>query len=621
VERQDAEARANRDARERAEALWESLRANDGLRRIARTPLVLSLITLVHHCRRANLPKGRAKLYERCLDILLDEWDRQDKGLDIVGPSYNDRLEVLKTVANHFLRGDLLEADADELETLIAPLVSTLTTPMPASDLVALICERSGILVEKALGRYGFAHRALQDYLAAGYLVEHEEYDALQAHAGEEHWREVLLIAVGKAPTERANLLLRALLQTGDLAGLEMAGWCLAEDIQVKADLRGQVQEALLRALPTTEQPGPFGRLVSALMAADLTAARGWMEDALRGRDRDVQQRVLNLAPTLGPVYGQSLVPLLCGIAGDVSGCETRLRVRALCVLPAIAQPGNERVFQAARVYRESDEEEARHAGTWCWCALGRYEELGLARVPAGPFLMGSADTDPAAGDAEKPQHTVYLPTYYIGRTPVTVGEYRAYVEESGITPVDADCLDGHPDWPVAWITWHEALAYARRRGLTLPSEAEWEKAARGEDGRLYPWGNVWRPDALCWGGGRSRGLVGTVLRALPGWWGRRRMDGRAAVGHFSPMGDSPYGCVDMAGNVWEWTRSLDAKYPYEAGDGRENLQNEGSRVLRGGSWYVGGPWFFRAAYRGGVGPRGRLDLLGFRCVVRSPGP
>jgi formylglycine-generating enzyme required for sulfatase activity len=238
---------------------------------------------------------------------------------------------------------------------------------------------------------------------------------------------------------------------------------------------------------------------------------------------------------------------------------------------------------------------------------------LGLAVVwvPPGPFLMGSdKDDDPQAYDSELPQHEVRLPGYWIGRYPVTVAQYRDFVEKSG-RDVDERSLKDPDDHPVRYVTWRDALAYCRwlgeRTGLPvrLPSEAEWEKAARGTDGQIYPWGDGAPTADLC-------NFGNNIGDPTP-------------VGNYSPEGDSPYECADMAGNVWEWTRSLwgedwqepDFDYPYNSEDGREDLEagDDVRRVVRGGA-FNGSEYNVRCAYRDFRHPHYRNDYGGFRVVV-----
>jgi formylglycine-generating enzyme required for sulfatase activity len=243
------------------------------------------------------------------------------------------------------------------------------------------------------------------------------------------------------------------------------------------------------------------------------------------------------------------------------------------------------------------------------------WEKVGmeLCLVPAGEFVMGSPDG--TGDDNEHPQHRVYLHSYYIGRTPVTQQQYARFVMEMG---GGAPCCDmdwakpynwdrarktfpqGKAQHPVVLVSWHDAEAWCRWAGLRLPTEAEWEKAARGKDGRQYPWGERWE-DGRC--NSYESGKGGTT-----------------PMGTYSPAGDSPYGCADMAGNVLERTSSLYDPYPYDAGDGREDTATEGKRVLRGGSWYTQQE-YVRSASRYGLEPTYWhlcTGGVGFRCSVSS---
>ncbi len=239
----------------------------------------------------------------------------------------------------------------------------------------------------------------------------------------------------------------------------------------------------------------------------------------------------------------------------------------------------------------------------------GQPIEPEFVLIPAGEFLIGSdPEKDPRAYAAEQPRHSLYLPDYSIGRTPVTNAQYAAFVEatgykapnywEGGKPPV------GKEDHPVVYVSWHDARAYCewlsekKGQACRLPSEAEWEKAARGTEGWIYPWGDAWH-DGCC------NSHESGSSDATP-------------VGRYSPQGDSPYGCADMAGNVWEWTGSLYKDYPYDPQDGRENPRAAGPRVLRGGAFYSSARRV-RCAYRDTAYPDDWRGAFGFR-VALAPG-
>ncbi len=221
--------------------------------------------------------------------------------------------------------------------------------------------------------------------------------------------------------------------------------------------------------------------------------------------------------------------------------------------------------------------------------------------IPLGDFIMGSDPTlDVLADQNEQPRHTLQLAGYWMARYPVTIANFRAFVNKTDYEPRGASYRQELDNHPVVDVTWYDALAYctwlSEQAGLpvTLPSEAEWEKAARGIDGRRYPWGNEEPVARLC-----------NFEQATP-------------VGNYSPQGDSPYGCADMAGNVWEWTRSVYRPYPYNPQDGRENFEDDQVRVIRGLT-FNNAEKFTRCAFRYKLAPALHLGHLGFRVVV-SPG-
>jgi len=240
--------------------------------------------------------------------------------------------------------------------------------------------------------------------------------------------------------------------------------------------------------------------------------------------------------------------------------------------------------------------------------------EFDWVTIPAGEFWMGSRKPpglfkrifgatepnmppDPDALDDETPQHRLYLPEFRIARVPVTVAQYKQFVDVRGhIFPGDwqnGQIPAGKENHPVVYVNWHDAQAFCEWAGARLPTEAEWEKAARGTDGRIYPWGNQ-PPHAT------SCNFNSNVNNTTP-------------VGHY-PNGASPYGMLDMAGSVWEWTGSVYKSYPYVADDGRNDAAATGYRAVRGASWNDSSD-YVRAASRSSYPRFSGYGYLGFRVV------
>ena len=197
--------------------------------------------------------------------------------------------------------------------------------------------------------------------------------------------------------------------------------------------------------------------------------------------------------------------------------------------------------------------------------------------VPAGPFAMGS-DADPHA----RPAHKVELGAYYLGRLEVTNRQFKRFLRESGYQVVAPrwDVYDepGREDYPVVHVSWFDAVAYCQWAGMRLPSEAEWEKAARGPKGWKYPWGPTWDRN-------RCNNMAMDDPALLKKMVELDAERGTTPVGSF-PSGASPYGVLDLLGNAVEWCSSKYKDYPYRATDGREEADTGSLRVLRGGCWF-----------------------------------
>jgi formylglycine-generating enzyme required for sulfatase activity len=226
---------------------------------------------------------------------------------------------------------------------------------------------------------------------------------------------------------------------------------------------------------------------------------------------------------------------------------------------------------------------------------------MAMVSVPAGTFQMGSAADNPAAQDDEKPQHQVTLDAFWIDRTEVANAQYNRCVEANICQRSRwADLSDYNgADYPVVGISWNDAATYCQWAGGRLPTEAEWEYAARGPEGRIYPWGNEFDPTKA-----NISGKDDGFEKAAP-------------VGSY-PAGASWVRALDLAGNVWEWVQSEYRAYPYKADDGREKPNSTNVRVLRGGSWYFYGIGA-RAAYRTGNTPDTQYGDFGFRCAAGPP--
>ncbi|MEK7674639.1 MAG: SUMF1/EgtB/PvdO family nonheme iron enzyme [Verrucomicrobiota bacterium] len=559
--------------------LHEAIRQPD-LWRLAPNPLLLTVMALVH-THKGRLPDARAVLYEETVDILLWRWEQMKLG----GPAETAGLRQLLRQTNRsdvdlkrrLYRlafeahraggagpGDAL-ADISEsaLESTLAELHPQRSLDW-AKELIVTIKLRAGLLLERVPQVYTFPHRTFQEYLAGAHLATQANFatEATRLVGEGAFWREVLLLAVGKLVY-------------------------LNEDIDKPV--------ALAAALcPETA------------LRSDL----GWRKVWLAG---DVLNEI-----TLPRVKESALGPEVLH----------RVKKRLAGLLETGALTPVERAAAGAALGKLGDPRPGVGVSSKGW------PDIEWIEIPSGPFVMGS-ETDVVSWSKETPQFRCELITrpYRISRYPVTVAQFDCFVAARGYEEEKYWTKAGW-DWrqrsratrpenyqevyqtrnhPRVGVSWYEALAYclwlSQQLGfmITLPSEAEWERAARHTDGRTFPWGNEDEAPQRC-------NMADTGIGHT------------SAVGLF-PSGNAVCGASDMGGNVWEWTRSLWGKdwekpafgYPYQPQDGRENLEApiEVRRVLRGGSW-SSGRGDVRCAYRNGFDPGNRNGDFGFR-VVASP--
>lgn len=228
-----------------------------------------------------------------------------------------------------------------------------------------------------------------------------------------------------------------------------------------------------------------------------------------------------------------------------------------------------------------------------------------MVLIPAGEFIMGSDDRLPDEG----PQHKVTLPAYYIDKYEVTNLQYKKFNDAThGRSPRhwrNRTYPAGKADHPVVYVTWDNADAYCRWAGKRLPTDAEWEKAARGTDGRMFPWGDEF-----------DTAKANTPVR----WQEIGKFGDTTPVGSFEG-GKSPYGLYDMSGNVWEWTASWYKAYP--GNQTPSESYGERYKTLKGGSWFdcsfykcgISAPVFNRSFFAKKV----KNDSFGFRCAKDVP--
>ncbi len=336
----------------------------------------------------------------------------------------------------------------------------------------------------------------------------------------------------------------------------------------------------------------PFANVVVRHAVTMGFEAAGWY---VAGEDWDT------LRPILNPVV--KWFPGL--LASYMSGREAAAKqaLRALKNDPSLL-----RAMEARLTRLEREQEQIRAELNTVVARIDKLKEdvtelkgykIDMALIPAGKFWMGcNENVDNKCNRDEKPSDKVYLDAFYIDKYEVTVAGYKKCVGSGKCSRPGPgkDCNwneSGREDHPINCVNWYQARTYCSLLKKRLPTEAEWEKAARGTKGSIYPWGNQWDS---------SRANANT--------------GGTVAVGSY-PSGVSPYGAYDMAGSVWEWSSSLHNSYPYKAEDGREDPKAKGRRVLRGGCW-SDPPRFVRTSIRGGNDPNVKIVYVGFRCA-RTP--
>ena len=658
---------------ERGQSLYGQL--DRKLQELARTPLILWLIK-EDGVAGEDVPGNRGELYASFVKRML----RRDteRRVDVEIP---DRVkqDVLIDLAYHLGQEQRLSCLRDEAVEVAA---RRMDGDLGRAEQVIGTCGRHGLLAGEDEIWFA-PHQTVQEHFAARALKERAEREwqlgrwerlrragrrvltgdevGLARLAKDDWWMETFVQLAGLV--DDADRLAREVARVNPW----LAWWCVEEGRGVEAETREMVETHSVQILESewwardrhravaalarmrserAAKPllgvaaGPGSSEVVGLAVQGLVelgeAARSLVADTLAGEDQHLWNAALHYlraqpddplwaeipqqmwdrlwdvkdrrraVVSLTRMRSERAVKPLLRAAGDKDAEVAELAVQALVELGEVARSTVVDALDRP-VPRE------RAAAGHVLAILGDNRDLDeLVTVPAGPFLMGSSDADRMADENEKPQHEVTLPAFKIGKYPVTNAQYLRFVEATRHGWWDK----GHPperaNQPAVGVSWYDARAYCawltevwRTEGIIvpdevvrLPTEAEWEKAARGSDSRRYPWGDDSDP--------KRANYRGTGV------------DNLSAVGCF-PGGVSPYGCLDMAGNVWEWTQSQYKVYPYDPLDGRENLEagDRVGRVLRGGA-FRNNVRYIRCACRGGDYPDLRDWNRGFR-VVAAP--
>ncbi len=263
-----------------------------------------------------------------------------------------------------------------------------------------------------------------------------------------------------------------------------------------------------------------------------------------------------------------------------------------MCLLPACAVNDLPAPSATSTVpFEQPDNGLILHNADW-QPAIQAFHGVDMVLVPAGCFTMGIHPGDTGDSDELPASRQCFDKPFWIDKTEVTNAQFDAF---QGAARLKSNWTE--PNRPRTNLRWTEALAFCQLRGTRLPTEREWEYAARGPDDLIYPWGNDWQPDDLVFPDNANQQTADVGSR---------------------PAGASWVGALDMAGNVWEWTSTLydGFTYPYSTDDKRDDLSNRtGQRVVRGGSWYDASDYYARASNRGRLGANIQDFSIGVRCA------
>jgi len=518
-------------------------RSDETLPPLVSTPLMVTMVVSVKF-GKTELPRERAKLYEAAVEVILQAQytPTDDARKEVVnwGGPWTDQRDWLSLLAYEMQSGG--SAGAAISEEQLQTILSRALKPDQLKQFIRAVRSRGGLLEERA-ELFQFMHLSFQEFLAARWIAKQRE-DALvglEHHLPDSWWRETLLLTYGFARLDHKRFAVKYL---DWLSSRTKSGEICMAGLELAGTALLEIEDP-----DVADKRSQAEKIVTALQNKEIRAPA------------IIRTRIGNTLANLG---------------------DPRFRPDAF-YLP--------------------DE-----------------PMLGFVHFSAGRFLMGSDPTkDQYSEKEEQPPHEVELNEFYLARYLVTVAQYKAFIDTRKSKPKELDSLSGSLNHPIVNVSWYDAVAYCdwltvQLRSLpnflsekiynwrvTLPSEAQWERAARGRHGNIYPWGDQSDPNKA-----NTR---------------ESKIGGTSVVGCF-PTGESPDGLMDLIGNVWEWTCSHFDDYPYPPpGKAREERECSPIRsittlVLRGSSWEES-LIKARCARRLRNNPNNKYDSVGFRvCLV-----
>ncbi|MCI0470649.1 MAG: SUMF1/EgtB/PvdO family nonheme iron enzyme [Candidatus Aminicenantes bacterium] len=548
--------------REEALKLFKNIEEAEHIKKLAVNPLMLQIIALIRLDRGTKLPERRVELYNECVDVLLEKWDIA-RELDTILSAKESRM-ILQPLALwlHEKEGRRSALLSDIIEQIKKPLESLGKSNIDPWKLLLNIRDRSGIFMGYSSTEYGFAHLGFQEYLAAEEIRNKQRLDLLIDNYGNRWWREVTLMALSLDNPSIISPFMEQIVQKD----------VFKTDITLVCD---SVNDSLIK---------PYEPFINVLHDDDLAIA--------------ARQNAIRVLTRMKGNKAAAALKEVVRFANLVLANAAYNALESLHAADGVEPPEKEKAPAIIKIEKDLSE---------------------MALIPEGNFIYGAREDDKEARQDEKPQQTIFLLSFFMDVYAVTNRQYCIFLnlvkpakeklsnwidlsgeyedlygkEKCRISAKGRDYQvePGYEEHPVIYVSWYGAEAYSQWAGKRLPYEVEWEKAARGTDGRKYPWGNEFDKN-LC------NSSQGGIKHTMP-------------VTTF-PEGRSPYGCFNIIGNVWEWCADRFDDNNDKTGTRLKGAINGHDRVLRGGSWGTGAIGC-RASFRDGFHPATPWHACGFR--------